>query len=55
MSFYMLVLVDDEGMFQSEPEFFDLKSEAVAAKNDKTKTNGFDWVVMQCEEVTSRR
>lgn len=51
MSFYMLVLVDDEGMFQSEPEFFDFKSEAIAAKKNKTNTNGFDWVVLRCEEI----
>lgn len=52
MDLYMVVEIDDEGMFLSDPDFFDLRSEADKAKQMllARKPSGA-VVILHCREV----
>ncbi len=55
MDFYMVVRMDDEGMFLSEPEWFDFEREAQTARiamDEKNKVT--DHAIFRCEEVTPK-
>ncbi len=52
MNFYMVVQIDDEGMFEDEPEYFDTKYEAVKQRDQLAKDHpDLTFALIRCEEV----